>query len=75
MGKRQEQPDTQEHSKKGRELQVKNIGAGTLGGDKVSILAHIYPHKPNTQGRLKWLSAISRLTAHFTCFLNWCLYW
>ena len=41
----------------------------TFMGDKVSMLTHIWPYKPLTWWRLKWLSAITRLTAHFTCGL------
>ena len=38
-----------------------------LRGDKTSMLTHAYPHIP--RGRLKWPSAITNLTAHFTCCL------
>ena len=41
----------------------------SLRGDKVStcMLTHTYPHKPLR--KIKWPSAITRLTAHFTCGL------
>ena len=39
-----------------------------LGGDRVSMLAHIYTHT-NPWGRLKWPYAITRLTSHFMCGL------
>ena len=38
---------------------------GNFGGDKVSMMIHTYP--PKVVGMIKWLSAITRLTAHFTC--------
>ena len=39
----------------------------TLRGDKVSMLIHTYPHK--LLWKVKWPSAITRLTAHFACGL------
>ena len=39
----------------------------TLGGDKVSMLVHTYPHKPLRKS--KWSAAISRLRARFMCGL------
>ena len=38
--------------------------SSTLRGDEVSILTRTYPHKPLR--KIKWVSAITRLTVHFT---------
>ena len=37
----------------------------TVGGDKVNMLTHTYPHKPLR--KIRWPSAITGLTAHFVC--------
>ena len=39
----------------------------SLRGDKVSMLTHTYTHKPLR--KVKWTSAITRLTAHLMCGL------
>ena len=41
---------------------------GTLWGDKVSMLTHIYPHKPWREIKVT-ICKITRLTAHFVCGL------
>ena len=38
----------------------------TLWGDKVSMLTHIYPHKPQRKIAVT-ICKITRLTAHFMC--------
>ena len=40
----------------------------TLWGDKVSVLTHIYPHKPWREIEVT-ICKITRLTAHFMCVL------
>ena len=40
----------------------------TLWGDKVSMLTHIYPHKPWREIKVT-ICKITRLTAHFVCGL------
>ena len=40
----------------------------TLWGDKVSMLTHIYPHKPQRKIEVT-ICKITRLTAHFMCGL------
>ena len=40
----------------------------TLWGDKVSMLTHIYPHKPQKKIEVT-ICKITRLTAHFMCGL------
>ena len=40
----------------------------TLPGDKVSMLTHIYPHKPLREIEVT-ICKITRLTAHFMCGL------
>ena len=42
-----------------------DAGVSTTAGDKVSMITHPYPHK----SQRKWISAITRLTVHYTCDL------
>ena len=43
------------------------------GYDKVSMFSLTSPHKPLR--KIKWPSGITRLTAHFTSYMVWCLIW